>query len=41
MQLRNEKCLASFIDNSVIRCDETIEETKTVPPNFNEKKDNL
>ena len=35
------KCLASFIDNSVIRCDETIEETKTVPLNFNEKKDNL
>ena len=34
----NGKYLASIIDNSVIACDETIEETKTIPTNFNEKK---
>ena len=28
---------SSIIDNSVIMCDEVIEETKTVPTNFNEK----
>ena len=28
---------SSIIDNSVVMCDEVIEETKTVPPNFNEK----
>ena len=33
----NGKYLASIIDNSVIACDETIEETKTIPTNFNEK----
>ena len=33
----NEKCLASIIDDSVITCDENIEEeTKTVTTNFNE-----
>ena len=35
---KNGKYLASIIDNSVIKCDEIIEETKTVPKNFNEKK---
>ena len=35
---KNIKYLASIIDNSVIMCDEIIEETKTVPTNFNEKK---
>ena len=34
----NGKCLASIMDDSVITCDEIIEETKTVPTNFNEKK---
>ena len=38
---KNGKCLPSIIDNSVITCDEIIEETKTVPKNFNEKKYNL
>ena len=33
----NGKYLSSVIDNSVIMCDEIIEETKTVPTNFNEK----
>ena len=28
---KNGKCLASIIDNSLIRCDEIIETTKTVP----------
>ena len=32
----NEKYLASIIDDSVITCDEIIEETKTIPTNFNE-----
>ena len=32
----NEKYLASIMDDSVIMCDEVIEET--VPANFNEKK---
>ena len=34
----NGKYLASIIDDSVITCDEIIEETNTVPTNFNEKK---
>ena len=34
----NRKYLASIIDDSVITRDEIIEETKTVPTNFNEKK---
>ena len=29
--------LASIIEDSVITCDEIIEETKTIPTNFNEK----
>ena len=33
----NGKYLASIIDNSVIMCDEIIEETKTIPTNLNEK----
>ena len=33
-----EKYLTSIIEDSVIRCDETIEETIAVPTNFNEKK---
>ena len=37
----NGKCLASTMDDSVIRCDEVIEsyneEIKTIPTNFNEK----
>ena len=38
----NGKYLASITDNSVIMCDEIIEEeTKTVTTNFNEKKRNL
>ena len=32
----NEKYLASIIDDSVITYDEIIEETKTIPTNFNE-----
>ena len=36
---KNGKYLASIIDDSVIMCDKIIEEeTKTVPTNFNEKK---
>ena len=34
---KNRKYLASIIDNSVIMCDEIMEETKIVPKNFNEK----
>ena len=44
----NGKCIGSVIDDSVIMCDEIIEETKniltktvltkTVPRNFNEKQ---
>ena len=34
---KNDKYLASITDNPVITCDEIIEETKTVPTNFNEK----
>ena len=34
---KNGKYLASVIDDSVITCDEIIEETKEVPINFNEK----
>ena len=34
----NGEYLASIIDNSVITFDEIIEETKTIPTNFNEKK---
>ena len=33
----NGKYLTSIIEDSVIRCDETIEETIAVPTNFNEK----
>ena len=34
----NGRCLASIVDDSVITCDEIIEEeTKTVAGNFNEK----
>ena len=32
------KYLASAIDDSMVTCDEIIEETKSVPANFNEKK---
>ena len=35
---KNRKCLVSINDNSVITCDDTIEETKTIPANFNGKK---
>ena len=34
----NDKYLASVIYDLLITCDEIIEETKTVPGNFNEKK---
>ena len=34
---KNRKHLASIIDNSGTTCDKIIEETKTVPTNFNEK----
>ena len=34
---KNGKYLASIIDDSVVTCDEIIEETKTVKTNFNEK----
>ena len=33
----NGKYLASIMNDSVITCDEIIEEPKTVPTNFNEK----
>ena len=38
---KNEKYLATIIDDSIITCDEIIEEIKTVQTNFNEKKFNL
>ena len=34
----NVKYLEIIMDDSTITCDETIEKTKTVPTNFNEKK---
>ena len=34
---KNGKYFASIIDDSVIACDEIIEETKTITTNFNEK----
>ena len=34
---KSNKYLASIIDDSVLTCDEIIEETKTIPINFNEK----
>ena len=37
----NGKYLANIIDDSVISRDKIIEETKTVPSNDSEKKDNL
>ena len=33
----NGKYLANIMDNSVITCDEIVEEIKAVPTNFNEK----
>ena len=33
----NGKYLASIIDDSVIKCDEIVEETKAIPTHFNEK----
>ena len=36
--VKNGKYLASIIDDSVIMCNETIEETKTVSKIFNNKK---
>ena len=33
----DRKYLASIMDNSAITCDEIMEETRTVPTNFNEK----
>ena len=38
---KNGKFLVSIIGDSVINCDEIIEEAKTVPTTFNEKKFNL
>ena len=35
---RSEKYLASIMNDSVITCDETDEETKAIPNIFNEKK---
>ena len=35
---KNSKYLPSIVDDSVIICDEIIEETKTVPANLLEKK---
>ena len=35
---KNGKYLASIIDDSVTTCDKVMEETKTIPKNFNEKK---
>ena len=35
---KNGKYLANIMDDSVITCDEIIEETKSVPTNLNEKK---
>ena len=37
----NGKYLASIIDDSVITCDEIIEETKTSPTNLNENKQSV
>ena len=37
----NGKYVGSIIDDSLIMCDEIIEETKTVPTNSNEKTVNL
>ena len=34
---KNGKCIGSIIDDSVITNDKIIEETKTVPINFDEK----
>ena len=34
---KSNKYLASIIDDSVLTCDEIIEETKSIPINFNEK----
>ena len=34
---KNNKYLASIIDDSMITCGDIIEETKTIPANFNEK----
>ena len=34
---KNRKYLASVVDESAITCDGIIEETKTIPANFNEK----
>ena len=34
----NDKYLASIINNSVITCNAIIEETKTLPKNFNERR---
>ena len=33
----NDTYLTNIFDHSVITCDKSIEETKTVPTNFNEK----
>ena len=38
---KNDKYSANIIGVSLIKCEETIEETKTDPTNFNEKKFNL
>ena len=35
---KNDKYLESIINDSLITCDKTMEETKTVPTNFYEKK---
>ena len=35
---KNEKHSVSFIDDSVITCDEIMKETRTIPTNFNEQK---
>ena len=35
---QNSKYLPRFIDESLIICDEVIEETKTISTNFDEKK---
>ena len=36
----NDKYLGSIIGDSIIMCEEIIEETRTIPTNFNEKKVN-
>ena len=36
--VKNGKYLGSIIDDSVITCDEVIQEKKTIPANFNEQK---